>query len=131
MMTGSSPTSDAKAKAILLVEDNEQTCTAMKTLLELESYQVTTVGDGERGLELLRRGLRPGLILLDLHVPVKDGFQFRAEQLQDPELAVIPVVVYSGAPDVAEKANALGAVASLHKPIEIDSLLEVVARYCA
>ena len=121
----------SKAKAILLVEDNEQVCIAMKTLLELERYEVTTAGDGERGLEALRRGLRPGLILLDLHVPVKDGFQFRAEQLQDPDLAVIPVVVYSGAPDVAEKANALGAVASLHKPIEIDSLLEVVARYCA
>jgi CheY-like chemotaxis protein len=129
-MTGTS-SAPAKTRAILLVEDNEQTCTAMKTLLELESYQVTTCSDGERGLELLRRGLRPGLILLDLHIPGKDGFQFRAEQLQDPELAVIPVVVYSGASDVAEKANALGAVASLHKPIEIDSLLEVVARYCA
>jgi CheY-like chemotaxis protein len=120
----------ARGRGILLVEDNEQTCLAMKTLLELESYQVTTAFDGASGLDLLRGGLRPGLILLDLHVPVKDGFQFRAEQLQDPELAVIPVVVYSGAADVAEKANALGAVASLHKPIEIDTLLEIVARYC-
>lgn len=116
---------------ILIIEDNEQTNTAMKSLLELENYQVAAVDDGEAALRLLRGGLRPRLILLDLHLPGKDGFQFRAEQLQDAQLSLIPVVLYSGSPDVAERAKDLGAVASLHKPIEIDTLLEVVERYCS
>lgn len=117
-------------KIILLVEDNAQTRAAMKTLLELEQYRVAAVGDGDSALRLLRGGVRPALILLDLRLPGKDAFQFRVEQLQDPDLSPIPVVVYSGAIDVAEQAQALGAVASLHKPIEVDSLLEVVARHC-
>jgi CheY-like chemotaxis protein len=124
------PTSTS-GKIVMIVEDHEQTTTAMKTLLELENYQVAAVGDGELALRLLRGGLRPGLILLDLRLPGKDAFQFRVEQLQDPDISQIPVVIYSGQPDVAEKAKSLGAVASLHKPIEIETLLELVARYCA
>lgn len=125
-----SPTPPSTGRTILLVEDNEQTRTAMKTLLELERYQVAAVGDGETGLRLLQGGLRPGLILLDLRLPGKGAFQFRVEQLQDPELALIPVVVYSGATDVGAQAKSLGAVAWLHKPVEIDTLLEVVALHC-
>jgi CheY-like chemotaxis protein len=128
-MSTSNPT-PSPSKIVMIVEDHEQTNTAMKTLLELENYQVAAVGDGDVALRLLRGGLRPGLILLDLRLPGKDAFQFRVEQLQDPEISQIPVVVYSGQPDVAEKAKSLGAVASLHKPIEIESLLELVARYC-
>jgi CheY-like chemotaxis protein len=124
------PTSTS-GKIVMIVEDHEQTTTAMKTLLELENYQVAAVGDGELALRLLRGGLRPGLILLDLRLPGKDAFQFRVEQLQDPDISQIPVVIYSGQPDVAEKAKSLGAVASLHKPIEIETLLDLVARYCA
>jgi CheY-like chemotaxis protein len=130
-MNPTAPTTSSSNRVIMIVEDNEQTNTAMKTLLELENYQVAAVGDGDSALRVLRGGLRPGLILLDLRLPGKDAFQFRVEQLQDPELSLIPVVVYSGSPDIAEKAKVLGAVASFHKPIEIDTLLEVVARYCA
>jgi len=115
----------------LVVEDNGDIRTAMKVLLELEHYRVVTVANGDEALQLLRDGLQPGLILLDLAMPGKDGFQFRNEQLQDPELARIPVVVYSGACNVGEKAAALGAAAFFHKPIEIDTLLELVARHCA
>ena len=121
----------ATTRMVMLVEDNEQTSTAMKALLELEHYRVAAVGDGESALRLLRGGLRPGLILLDLRLPGKDAYQFRVEQLQDPELSLIPVVVYSGATDVAEQAKSLGAVASFHKPVEVDTLLEVVARHCS
>ncbi len=115
----------------MLVEDNEQTSTAMKALLELEQYNVASAADGESALRLLRGGLRPGLILLDLRLPGKDAFAFRVEQLQEPTICRIPVVVYSGATDVEERAKSLGAVAWFHKPVEVDTLLDVVARHCA
>jgi two-component system, chemotaxis family, chemotaxis protein CheY len=127
-MSPSDVTSGSSRGLVLIVEDNDDVRTAMKTVLELEQYRAVTVGDGEEALQVLRGGLQPGLILLDLAMPRKDGFQFRAEQLQDPKLARIPVVVYSGAGNVDEKAAALGITAFLHKPIEIDELLELVAR---
>jgi CheY-like chemotaxis protein len=103
----------------------------MKALLELEQYTVAVATDGEVALRLLRGGLRPGLILLDLRLPGKDAFAFRVEQLQEPLLCRIPVVVYSGATDVEERAKSLGAVAWFHKPVEVDTLLDLVARYCS
>jgi two-component system, chemotaxis family, chemotaxis protein CheY len=125
------PTPESARGVVLIVEDNDDVRTVMKTLLELERYRAVTVGDGEEALQVLRGGLNPGLILLDLAMPGKDGFQFRAEQLQDPKLARIPVVVYSGAGNVDEKAAALGIKAFLHKPIEIEELLELVKQHCA
>ncbi len=130
-MTGSNDPSPKPRGIVLIVEDNGDIRTAMKVLLELEHYHVVTVGNGDEALRLLRGGLNPGLILLDLAMPRKDGFQFRSEQLQDPRLAGIPVVVYSGASNVGEKAAALGAAAFFHKPIEVDTLLELVKRHCA
>jgi len=129
-MSPSDVTPELQRGVVLIVEDNYDVRTAMKTLLELEQYRVEAVADGDEALQVLRSGLRPGLILLDLAMPGKNGFQFRAEQLQDPKLARIPVVVYSGAGNVDEKAASLGIAAFLHKPIEIDELLELVARHC-
>lgn len=128
MNTSDSATSPGRV--VLLVEDNQQTSTAMKALLELEHYAVSVAGDGESALRLLRGGLRPNLILLDLRLPGKDAFAFRVEQLQEPSLCRIPIVVYSGATDVEERAKSLGAVAWFHKPVEVDTLLDLVARYC-
>jgi CheY-like chemotaxis protein len=129
-MNTSNVTPEAQRGLVLIVEDNADVRTAMKTLLELEAYRVEAAGDGEAALRLLRSGLKPGLILLDLAMPGKNGFQFRAEQLQDPTLARIPVVVYSGVGNADEKAATLGIAAFLHKPIEIDELLDLVARHC-
>src|SRR5262245_9144668 len=129
-MTMNTPPAESQRGLVLIIEDNLDVRTAMKTLLELEEYRVEAVSDGEEALRLLRSGLEPGLILLDLAMPGKNGFQFRAEQLQDPKLARIPVVVYSGVGNVDEKAASLGIAAFLHKPIEIDELLDLVARHC-
>ena len=90
-------------------------------LLEREDYRVDCAGDGEEALDLLRRGERPALILLDARMPGCDGWCFRAEQRADPDLADIPVVVISGA-----DASALGAAGHLRKPFEPTELLEQV-----
>lgn len=117
-----------RGKPVLIVEDNSETQIALKVLLELNGYDVVTAADGQEALEHLHRGLKPGVIVLDLMMARKDGFQFRHEQLQDPRLAAIPVIVSSGDGNVARKAVSLGVYAYLHKPIEIDELLEMVGR---
>jgi CheY-like chemotaxis protein len=121
---------NATFRPILLVEDNNDIRTAIKVLLELEGYRVETASDGAAALQALRGGLDAGLILLDLAMPGKDGLQFRAEQRQDPALAHIPVIIYSGASNVGDTAASLGVVAFFHKPIEVDRILKLVAEHC-
>jgi CheY-like chemotaxis protein len=108
-------------KRILVVEDDALTRGAIKMLLEWEDYRVDCAADGEEALGLLRRGEKPSLILLDVRMPVCDGWGFRAEQRADPDLAHIPVVVISG-----EDASSLDAAAHIRKPFEPAQLLEQV-----
>ena len=101
----------------------------LTALMELKGYRVGWARNGHKALDYLRRGNRPDLILLDLHLPYMDGWQFRGEQQRDPALALIPVVVVSGAKDVARSAADLGAVACLEKPVGFDELLEMVRQH--
>jgi CheY-like chemotaxis protein len=70
-------------------------------------------------------------VLLDLKMPRLSGHEFRRAQLGDPIVANVPVAVMSGAVDLQQRAEALGAVAMVPKPIDCDALLDVVRRYCA
>ena len=118
--------------ALLLVDDDERVREALVALLEAQGYPVVGAANGREALDVLRvRGLRPGLILLDLMMPVMDGWQFRAAQLADAELAAIPVVVFSAHPRARETAVSLRAARVIAKPLDIDELLEVVRAYCA
>ena len=115
---------------ILIVEDNADVREAIKWLLEAHDYSVSVAVGGTDALNQLRQGLRPQLILLDLRMPEKNGFQFRIEQLLDPMIAEIPVAVYSGDPVAHADSAILGAVAYLRKPLDMDKLLEVVRTHC-
>jgi CheY-like chemotaxis protein len=97
-------------------------------VLVWEGHRVVGAANGREALERLRAMPRPSLILLDLMMPEMNGAQFRAEQLRDPALASIPVVVVSADAAAEEKAAALGAVACLRKPVDIDDLLDEVKR---
>jgi len=113
---------------VLLVEDDFDLRDALIPVLEYDGHQVVGAANGREALEQLRSGQRPSLILLDLMMPEMDGSQFRAEQLRDPELASIPVVVVSADAYAEQKAAVLGAVACLRKPVDIDDLLEEIRR---
>jgi CheY-like chemotaxis protein len=69
-------------------------------------------------------------VLLDLKMPRLGGPEFRRAQLGDPTVASVPVLVMSGAVDIEQRAKALGAVASVAKPIDVELLLDIVRRYC-
>jgi CheY-like chemotaxis protein len=115
---------------ILVVEDDLATREALALLLAAEGYQVTTAPDGLAALHQLRNGNRPALIVLDLMMPVMDGWQFRSAQRSDPELADIPVMVCSAGGRVSQRAASLEAVAYFDKPVEPAELLSTIHRRC-
>jgi CheY-like chemotaxis protein len=117
-------------KPILLVEDNDDVREAMTHILELNQYRVVPVPGGREALVHLHEGLEPCLILLDLRMPGIDGWQFRKEQTQDPRLASIPVIVYSGDGRVKENATSMGAAGYLPKPVNVPMMLDLVANHC-
>lgn len=114
---------------ILVVEDDFDIRDTLAQILEAEGYDVAGAANGAEALDVLARQTPPALILLDLMMPVMNGWQFRAEQLKDPELASIPVVIISADSGVGQKAQAIGAADSLKKPVPLETLLSVVSRY--
>lgn len=117
-------------KEILLVEDDFDVRDMMTIFLESEGYQVAAAANGQEAIDHLSHSRPPCLILLDLMMPVMNGWEFRQRQQQDPNLARIPVIVISADNNVREKAAHLGAASYLAKPIDFDALLEVIRRYC-
>ena len=116
---------------LLVVEDDGVFRDAVCDLLRQEGVEVTCAEDGQDGLDLLRGGYRPCLILLDVAMPFVDGMSFRRQQLEDPEIASIPVTVVSGHPRKEKEAMRLGVSGYLRKPISPRQLLEVVERHCS
>ena len=114
-------------RPVLLVEDNGEVLDAQRALLESAGYLVEVATDGAEALHLLRNGLKPSVILLDIMMPGMDGFQFRAMQLSIPEFAPIPVIVYSGYLVDAARLAQLGAVAFLQKPFDPERMLQLIA----
>jgi two-component system response regulator MprA len=120
-------------KPILIVEDDSDLRDALTYLLKACGYSVIAAADGEEALQHLHGGLDPCLILLDLLMPRKDGFQFRTEQLETPKFAKIPVIAYSGiyaGSSLREKAAALGITTVLEKPVDYDGLLAMIEKHC-
>jgi CheY-like chemotaxis protein len=116
---------DSMARRVMLVEDDEGIRDALGDLLESEGFAVSTAMHGRDALDKLRSSAtRPDVILLDLMMPVMDGWAFRAEQQRDPVLAEIPVVVITASRQ-ADLA-ALKPRAFLKKPIDFDELLRAL-----
>jgi DNA-binding response OmpR family regulator len=121
---------------VLIVEDDPDTREMLTTLLTLEGFHAVAAEDGLEGLHLLRTVRHrapdtPCLVLLDLKMPRLSGAEFRRAQLGDPTVAGVPIAVMSGAIDLEDRAEALGAVAVVAKPIDFDLLLGIVRRYCS
>jgi len=126
----------ASSGNVLIVEDDADTREMLSAFLATEGFHAVAAEDGLEALHLLRTVRHrapeiPCLVLLDLKMPRLGGGEFRRAQLGDPTVAGVPVAVMSGATDAEQRAQALGAVATLTKPIDMDVLLQVVKRYCA
>ncbi len=114
---------------ILVIDDDPDIREIVTLALEERGHRVVDCADGAAALELLHREPGCSLVILDLMMPTLSGWEFRERQLEDPELAHIPVVVVSGSRGVAEHANHLGAAAWLAKPFELAQLTDAIARH--
>ena len=112
---------------LLVVEDDDDLREDLAELLRMKGFAVRTAANGAEALDDLRAAPKPCLILLDLMMPVMDGWRFREEQLRDQTLASLPVVVVSG---VADQTAALQAHALLRKPVKLPELLQLVGSFC-
>jgi len=108
-----------RATRILIVDDDDDFRETLRGVLEDEGCTVLDAGDGRAALRLLRTVTLPHLILLDLMMPVMNGWDLYAELQRDPELAAIPVGVLSG----VGQMRPFGKMHELHKPIDLPNLL--------
>jgi CheY-like chemotaxis protein len=118
------------SKCILIVEDDLDVAQSVAEVLEVSGYGTAIAANGQEALDHLRTHSHPDLILLDLMMPVMDGWQFRKEQRTVPALDAIPVVVVTADGNAREKAASIQAAGHVGKPITIDSLLDEVERIC-
>jgi CheY-like chemotaxis protein len=115
---------------VLVVDDDEDVRESLAMVIEREGHQTVCAANGQDALDMLRTGTpAPCVILLDLMMPVMDGFGFRQEQLRDERLAGIPVVVVTGM-GASERTKGLGSVVVVGKPIDFDHLLPLVEHHC-
>jgi DNA-binding response OmpR family regulator len=113
---------------VLIVEDEFLLRDELAEMLTAAGYETIQASNGQMALEQMHRD-KPDLVLLDLAMPVMNGEDFRAEQLKDPALAGVPVVLVSGHADAAQ-VRALQAAAYVTKPINEATLLAVVRQVC-
>jgi CheY-like chemotaxis protein len=114
-------------KHILVVDDDAAIRDVVVDILEMSEYRVKTATNGADALDQVRTD-RPAAVLLDLMMPVMDGWEFLRRCRREPFGATLPVAVMSAARDAAAAAAELGAQAFLNKPFELDAVLSVVKR---
>lgn len=118
-------------KRILIVEDAADIRFLLKSLFETEGFIVDQAGNEQEALEVLRGAdTLPALILLDLMMPVMDGYEFRIKQESEPRLANIPVVVMTADGDISARRSSIRAREYLKKPVDINRLLSIARSAC-
>jgi CheY-like chemotaxis protein len=113
-------------RTVLIVEDESDLRNCLGDLFEDEGYHVERAADGKEGLTRMRSLARPGVVLLDLIMPIMSGNEAYAAMQADPALASLPVIVMTSAPWLAPS----GALV-MRKPLDLERLLATVKRLSA
>ncbi len=123
------PSAGRVAAVVLVVDDHPDMRRLTALILSRNGYDVIEAENGREAIASLCRHA-PDLVILDLNMPVMDGWQFRAEQqrLADGRLAAIPVLLVTGAEGSGEQVSTLKAVGLVRKPFEPAQLLEAIER---
>jgi|SRR5450432_1274120 CheY-like chemotaxis protein len=122
---------EAPRKTVMLVDDDDDMRDVLATLLEEQHYDVVQAANGAEALRLLENGKgNCNVILLDLMMPVMNGWDFRLHQRQSPALSKIPVVLMSSGAQIAFAVGGMDVAAYVSKPVEIADLIDKVQRHC-
>jgi CheY-like chemotaxis protein len=116
--------------AVLIIDDVQATRAGLAELLRLRGYEAFEAKDGAEGLRALRDNPRICIVVADLMMPGASGYWFREQQLREPAIAHVPVVVFTGLTEPNVAPESLGVVEVLRKPVSLDHLLDVIRRYC-
>jgi len=119
------------SQQILIVEDDSALREALAQVLMDEGYDLLSARDGLEAVNCLKKGNRPDVILLDLSMPVVNGWEFRMFQKRDPDLAQIPVILITAGGYTREEVAWLQPSALLPKPLDLPLLLSIIRRFCA
>lgn len=117
-------------RPVLIVDDDPAIREWLKETLEDELYSVAIAANGRDALQYIAGHNRPCLILLDLMMPIMNGYEFLAEQRRQSALSDIPVVVFSAFTAPENAAETLGVTEYLPKPVNMHRLLSLLQRYC-
>jgi two-component system, chemotaxis family, chemotaxis protein CheY len=119
------------SKDILVVDDDPYLCEIMTDVLETEGHEIRSASNGEEALARIRER-KPHLVLLDLMMPVMNGWEVAAALRSNPEWADIPIVLITAAHGSdSQKQQATGARAVISKPFDIDQLAQVVNKHAS
>ena len=116
---------------VLVVDDDADIRESISEVLEDHGYRAIGAANGREAIDRLKaEPEKPCAILLDIMMPIMDGWQFRDVQRQDPDLSTIPVVVVTAHADVDEARNRMDVVAAMKKPIQLTELMALIAKLC-
>ncbi len=115
-----------KSKNVLIVEDDLEIREALREILMEESHSVQTAANGAEALKSLEAIQKPDLILLDMMMPIMDGYHFRMLQMKDQTISQIPTIVLSADRNFPYKMKDLGIKHFIKKPLELDRLLDLI-----
>ena len=117
-------------RSILVIEDDDAIRETLQEALAMEGYEVLAAANGREALDIIHSGAKPGLALLDLMMPVMDGWRFL--EALDVHLPIVVVSAYvHGAKTMTAAALLRRPVGFMTKPINLDTLFEVARTYCA
>jgi CheY-like chemotaxis protein len=112
---------------ILIVEDNEATRAGLVKVVEAAGYRTASVVNGREALDYLDSRPSPDLILLDMLLPVLDGWHF-LEEIQKAKRVAAPIIVTTGTILTRQWAQDHGCAGFIHKPIDVQELLQEIQR---
>jgi len=121
----------ATGARILVVDDDNAIRETLRAILEDEGYRVSVAANGRDALDVLEAVGPPSLCIIDLVMPVMNGWQLCAELARRPALARVPVLLVSANSHVDAPPAGLETVHVMKKPISFDRLLEYLEHYCA
>jgi CheY-like chemotaxis protein len=116
-------------RPLMIVDDDDDLRDILAEIMTAQGYQVEAFADARKALAALQSGVTPFLILLDLMMPGMSGWEFRAAQLDNPGLALIPVALVTAAASLTDGERTLSNVETLRKPFALDTALTLVSRY--